>query len=69
MAWEDDFRWKPKDRQGFAMLMNILSIKCRESMREDQGGVYGVSISGIASKLPETKILDYFDMGLQSGEY
>jgi len=55
MAWEDDFRWKPKDRQGFAMLMNILSIKCRESMREDQGGVYGVSISGIASKLPEPK--------------
>jgi len=55
MAWEDDFRWKPKDRQGFAMLMNILSIKCRESMREDQGGVYGVSISGTSSKLPEPK--------------
>jgi zinc protease len=55
MAWEDDFRWKPKNRQGFAMLMNILSIKCRESMREDQGGVYGVSISGITSKLPEPK--------------
>ena len=55
MAWEDNFRWKPKDRQGFAMLMNILSIKCRESMREDQGGVYGVSISGTSSKLPEPK--------------
>jgi zinc protease len=35
------------------MLMNILSIKCRESMREDQGGVYGVSIGGSASKLPK----------------
>ena len=35
------------------MLMNVLSIKCRESMREDQGGVYGVSINGSASKLPK----------------
>ncbi|HBE43126.1 MAG TPA: insulinase family protein, partial [Bacteroidales bacterium] len=53
MAWEDDFRWKRKDRQGFVMLMSILSIKLRESMREDQGGVYGVSISGAPSKLPK----------------
>jgi zinc protease len=35
------------------MLMNILAIKCRESMREDQGGVYGVSVSGTTSKLPK----------------
>ncbi len=55
MVWEDDFRWKPKDRQGFSMLMSILSIKLRESMREDQGGVYGVSISGSPEKLPEPK--------------
>ena len=55
IAWEDDFRWKPKDRQGFAMLMSILSIKLRESMREDQGGVYGVSISGSPEKLPKSK--------------
>ena len=55
MVWKGKFRWKPKERQGFAMLMNILAIKCRESMREDQGGVYGVSIDGSASKLPESK--------------
>jgi zinc protease len=35
------------------MLMNILAIKCRESMREDQGGVYGVNVSGSASKYPK----------------
>jgi len=52
MVWDGDFKWKLKDRQGFAMLMDILSIKCRESMREEQGGVYGVSINGTASKLP-----------------
>ncbi|MBG0860355.1 MAG: insulinase family protein [Bacteroidales bacterium] len=52
MVWNGKFRWKDKDRQGFTMLMNILSIKCRESMREDQGGVYGVGIGGTPSKLP-----------------
>ena len=53
MVWKGDFRWDDKSRQEFTMLMNILSIKCRESMREDQGGVYGVSINGTASKLPK----------------
>jgi zinc protease len=55
MVWKGNFKWKDKDRQGFTMLMNILSIKCRESMREDQGGVYGVSISGSTSKFPKPK--------------
>jgi len=55
MIWRGDFRWKPVDRQGFVMLMDILTIKCRESMREDQGGVYGVSINGSPSKLPTPK--------------
>jgi zinc protease len=53
MVWKGDFRWKDKERLGFTMLMNVLSIKCRESMREDQGGVYGVTINGSSSKLPE----------------
>jgi zinc protease len=55
MVWKGDFKWKEKYRQEFAMLMNILSIKCRESMREDKGGVYGVSINGSAIKFPEPK--------------
>jgi zinc protease len=55
MVWKGDFKWKPTDRQGFVMLMNILAIKCRESMREDQGGVYGVSVNGSPSKLPTPK--------------
>ena len=55
MIWKGDFKWNDKARQSFSMLMNILAIKCRESMREDQGGVYGVSISGSTSKIPEPK--------------
>jgi zinc protease len=55
MVWKGAFKWNDKERQGFSMLMNILAIKCRESMREDQGGVYGVSVNGSASKLPKPK--------------
>jgi zinc protease len=53
MIWKGDFNYTDKDRQCFTMLMNVLSIKCRESMREDQGGVYGVSINGTSQKFPK----------------
>lgn len=55
MVWKGDFKYNPRNQQGFAMLMNILSIKCRESMREDQGGVYGVGVNGSSGKLPKPK--------------
>jgi len=55
MVWKGDFKWKDKYRQGFTMLMDILSIKLRESMREEQGGVYGVSFNGNQVKYPEPK--------------
>jgi zinc protease len=52
MVWKGDFNYSEKERQGFTMLMNLLAIKCRESMREDQGGVYGVSVGGSSQKFP-----------------
>jgi zinc protease len=55
MVWKGDFKWNDKDRQSFSMLMSILAIKCRESMRENQGGVYGVNVNGSISKLPKPK--------------
>jgi zinc protease len=54
MIWKGDFNYTDKERQCFSMLMNVLSIKCRESMREDQGGVYGVGINGTAQKFPRS---------------
>jgi zinc protease len=38
MIWKGDFKWKDKFRMGFNILIEVLAIKCRESMREDQGG-------------------------------
>ncbi len=55
MVWKGDFKWKDKYRQGFTMLMNILSIKLRESMREEQSGVYGITFNGNSVKFPEPK--------------
>jgi len=52
MVWNGDFKWKEKNRQGFTILMNILSIKLRESMREEQSGVYGISFNGTPVKYP-----------------
>jgi zinc protease len=53
MIWKGDFKWKDKFRIGFNILIEVLAIKCRESMREDQGGVYGVSIEGSPVKFPK----------------
>ena len=39
---ENPFEWTDENRVEMSMLMKILSIKLRENMREEQGGVYGV---------------------------
>ncbi len=44
-----------KDRQIFRVLSQAVSIKLRESMREDQGGVYGVGFSESISRYPKPK--------------
>jgi len=43
------------DQLKFYMMIDLLKIKMRESMREDKGGVYGVRVSGNISKYPEPK--------------
>ncbi len=55
MVWNGDFRWKDSERQSFGMLMDLMSIKLREAMREDQSGVYGISFEGSPSKFPNPK--------------
>ncbi len=42
-----------EDQMKFYMMIDLLSIKMRESMREDKGGVYGVRVNGNISKYPE----------------
>jgi zinc protease len=50
-----DFTWKYKERLQFSILRDILNIKLRESMREDQGGVYGVQLYAFAAPYPKPR--------------
>ncbi len=47
-----EFDWNTKDRVTLRMLSDIVSIKLRESMREDQGGVYDLDFSESIWKYP-----------------
>ena len=57
------FKWNLKERLYFAMFTDILSIKLRESMREEQGGVYGTRVSGNVSQYPDTRYSLDFSWG------
>lgn len=42
------------NRYNFYSMTDLLRIKLREAMREEQGGVYGVRLSGVASQFPSS---------------
>jgi zinc protease len=48
-------KWNLKERVYFSMFTDILNIKLRESMREEQGGVYGVNASKSVSQYPRPR--------------
>ncbi|MBU1578028.1 MAG: insulinase family protein [Bacteroidetes bacterium] len=48
------FEWSAANRLHLAQMMKVLSIKLRENLREDQGGVYGVGARQSNSKYPES---------------
>ncbi len=52
MMFTGPFEWSRQNRYDFESLLEYLNIKLREVMREDKGGVYGVSASGSPSLYP-----------------
>jgi zinc protease len=52
LAFHGDFDDQPEARHAFYSLMDLLRIKLRESMREEQGGVYGVRLNGTIERAP-----------------
>lgn len=50
-----DFDWTLANRLHSRLLMKTLNIRLRESMREDQGGVYGVGAHQQLSRYPKSK--------------
>ena len=55
IAMRGAFRWDVKERLHFGMFTDILNIRLRESMREEQGGAYGVNASCSMSLNPRPR--------------
>jgi zinc protease len=55
IIYHGDFKWDPVNRYNFSSMIDVLRIKMRESMREDKGGVYGVSVRGNVSQYPSSE--------------
>jgi zinc protease len=53
IIYHGDFEWVEEDRVALDGLTDYARIKLRESLREDMGGVYGVSIYSSAVKDPD----------------
>ncbi len=53
---DEPFNYNPEERLKMKMLMKILNIRMRESMREEQGGVYGVRVRPTMNKYPKKEI-------------
>ncbi len=56
LMMDQKFTWDGKNRLTMNMLMKILNIRMRESMREEQGGVYGVRGYANMSKYPKEEV-------------
>lgn len=58
-----DFDWNLKNRLEADAMMEILSLRLRESMREDEGGVYTFSARISIEKLPASEYSVNFSFG------
>ncbi len=56
LMMDEKFDWSVEERLKMSLLMKILNIRMRESMREDQGGVYGVRARPNIEKYPRESI-------------
>lgn len=52
LAYTGPFEWNYQNRFDMKALADVLQITLRESMREDQGGVYGVGVRSNPGKYP-----------------
>ncbi|MBX2876268.1 MAG: insulinase family protein [Saprospiraceae bacterium] len=53
MIYHNDFQFDADNRYALGSLASLLRIKLREAMREDEGGVYGVSVRAFSSQYPK----------------
>jgi len=46
ITYHGDFKWNDLNRYHLTSAIDVIRIKLREALREDKGGVYGVSVNG-----------------------
>ncbi len=64
IVFSGDFDWDDAQaRYDFQSMISVLSIKLREKLREDEGGVYGVQVQGSVERWPneEYSVLIFFN--------
>ncbi|WP_266362957.1 M16 family metallopeptidase [Tellurirhabdus rosea] len=52
LVFSGDFDWNPENATQVDALAEVLEIKLTEKLREEESGVYGVSVGGGYSKIP-----------------
>lgn len=52
ITFHTPFEYTDRNRYVFSSLVDVLKIKLREELREDKGGVYGVSVYGSTKNFP-----------------
>ncbi len=55
LVWNCDFEWNTDNLLREKILTRILDIKLRESVREDEGGTYGLQVRDQAEKFPKSE--------------
>ena len=63
IAYTGNAVYSNEEKLYIKMTADILKIKLREAMREEKGGVYGVSVSAYLSKYPYEKYSSYIYFG------
>jgi zinc protease len=53
LSFHGDAKWSMDERFALRGAVDVLRIRLREVMREDKGGVYGVSVFGDIDRLPK----------------
>jgi zinc protease len=67
LVFTGDATWNRIERYAMASMTRALSIRLREVLREDLGGVYGVGVSGSISRWPKERYATYLSFGCDPG--
>ncbi len=55
LVWNSNFDWSPENLLREKILSRILDIKLRETVREDEGGTYGLQVRDQVEKFPKSE--------------